>query len=371
MTKALFVGLGVHKETIAVAVAEEERLSEVRACGNIENTPKPWASCLRNSRGAKRGSSRATRPGHAATMSIARSSKAGTIATLWLEAESPGPTGDRVKTDRRDAIMLARLHRSGDLTPVWVPDAEHEAMRDLLRARQAAVRQRMATRQQLKAFMLRHGCGYSGMKAWSWTHLRWLSDQKFERPAQQVFFQEYVSAVMDAGERVERVEHLICEQVKCWSLALVVEALCTLRGVNLVAASNVVAATGDLSRFPSPRQLMAYFGLVPSEHSSGGNVRPGSITKSGNNEAPRLLLQSAWCYRFPARVSRQKVDAFAEGARPIRQIAWKAQLRLCARHLGLAAKRKPPQVAVTAVARELLAFMWAIGQVVAPVPAQA
>jgi transposase len=281
----------------------------------------------------------------------------------------PRATGDRVKTDRRDAMMLARLHRSGDLTPVWVPDEDHEAMRDLVRSRIAAVRQRQVARQQLKAFLLRHGCGYRGMKAWSRTHLRWLSDQKFERPAQQAVFQDYVGAVMDADERVRRVEGQIGEQIKTWSMAPVVEALCTLRGVSVVAASSILAATGDLGRFACPRQLMAYFGLVPSEHSSGSNIRRGGITKTGNNEVRRLLIQSAWCYRFPARIGRTKVDAFATGPTAARQIAWKAQLRLTGRYRSLATKGKPVQVVVTAIARELLAFMCAIGQVTSPVQA--
>jgi len=181
--------------------------------------------------------------------------------------------------------------------------------------------------------------------------------------------QDYANAVLDAEERVRARDKQIADLIPQWSMQPLIEALCTMRGVSTIIAASVVASTGDLTRFQSPRQLMAYFGLVPSERSSGGTVRRGGITKTGNNEVRRVLTQAAWCYRFPARVPRRRVDAFCAGSAAVREIAWKGQLRLTKRYRALAAKGKPIQVVVTAIARELLAFMWAIGQTVTPAKA--
>lgn len=371
MTKRLFVGLDVHKEKIAVGIAEEDRGSEVRAYGSIDNTPDALGKLLRKlSRGGAEifACYEAGACGYNVYRQIVAS---GHQCVVVAPSRIPRPSGDRVKTDRRDAMMLARLHRSGDLTPVWVPDEEHEAMRDLVRSRIAAVRQRQVARQQLKAFLLRHGRIVQGVKSWSRTHLRWLSDQKFESRVQQVVFQDYVNTVLSAEERLRQVEGQIHEQTASWSMAPVVKALCTLRGVSTIGATSILATTGDLGRFESPRQLMAYFGLVPSERSSGNNIRRGGITKTGNNEVRRLLIQSAWQYRFPARVARAGVDGFVDGPAAARQIAWKAQLRLAGRYRSMLGKGKPVQVVITAIARELLAFIWAIGQVAPPARARA
>jgi transposase len=273
----------------------------------------------------------------------------------------PKRAGDRVKTDRRDAASLARLHRAGELTAVWVPDAGHEAMRDLVRARLDAVHALRRARQQLSGFLLRHSCHY-GRPAWTKLHRRWLAGLKFEQTVHHIVLEDYIAAVEAAEARRDRLTAQIAAMLPEWTLAPVVAALQTMRGMALVNAATLTAELGDLSRFANPRQLMAYLGLVPSEHSSGANVRRGSLTKAGNSAARRLLIEAAWCYRFPARVSRELLLRQEEQPKPIREIAWTAQTRLCARYRKLARTGKPANVVTAAIARELAGFVWAIAR---------
>ena len=213
-----------------------------------------------------------------------------------------------MKTDRRDALGLAKLHRAGELTPVWVPDAAHEAMRDLIRARATAVRVLGKARQHLQGFLLRHGRIHAGRRAWTVAYRRWLTTLRFEHPAQQIVLQDYIHAVQSAEQRVVRLVEQIRDLLPSWSLAPIVQALQAMRGVALIVAVTVAAEVGDFSRFANPRQLMAYLGLVPSERSSGSTVRRGGITKAGNALARRVLIEGAWTYRMPARVSRKLHD---------------------------------------------------------------
>ena len=275
--------------------------------------------------------------------------------------------GDRVKTDRRDALTLARLHRAGELTAIWIPDAAHEAMCDLVRARATAVRVLAKARQHhLQGFLLRHERIYHGARGWTLAYRRWLATVRFEHPAQQIVLQDYIHAVQEAETRRDRLTQQIDELLPNWSMAPVVAALQSMRGVALVVAVTVVAEVGDFRRFANPRQLMAYLGLVPSEHSSGSSVRRGGITKAGNALARRVLIEGAWTYRMSARVSRKLHDRLERLPAAVRDIAWKAQLRLCARYRRLAATGRPKVVVTTAIAREMVGFIWAIAHLAQP-----
>jgi transposase len=280
-------------------------------------------------------------------------------------SQIPQRPGDRIKNDHRDAMALARLGRAGELTPVWVPDQAHEAMRDLVRARLAAVRTLRQARQQLSGFLLRQGRHYH-RPAGTVMHRRWLAGLKFEQPLHHIVMEDCIAAVEAATARRDRLEAQIAAALPDWSLAPVVRALQALRGVALVAAATLVAELGDITRFDNPRQLMAYVGLVPSEHSSGRTRRQGGITKSGNGAARRMLIEAAWSYRFPARISRDQLLRQEALAKPIRETAWKAQERLCRRYRKLAQAGKPATVVTAAIARELSGFVWAIAKHVPP-----
>jgi transposase len=286
----------------------------------------------------------------------------GHACTVVAPSLIPRKPGDRVKTNRRDAVALARLLRAGELTPVWVPDEGHEAIRDLVRARAAAVETLRVHKQQVAAFMLKHGRHFPRKTPWSARYMRWLQEQQFAHPAHQIVLQEAVEAVRLAKERVERLERTIEEFLPTWSLAPVVNALQALRGVSLIVAVTFVAEIGDLRRFENPRRLMAYLGLVPSERSTGDAVRRGGITKAGNGRVRHLLVESAWTYRHPPRVGAKKLAQLERVPPKVREIAWKAQSRLTARYRALAARGKKLTVVCTAIARELAGFMWSVAR---------
>jgi transposase len=273
-----------------------------------------------------------------------------------------------VKTDRRDALTLARLLRSGDLEPIYVPRVEDEAVRDLSRGREHAVADLRRSKQRLKAFLLRHDIRYTGKANWNPAHLRWLAQVVCPTAAQQIVFHEYVRAVTEQQERLERLEHELQEVVQGWRLLPVVEALQALRGVEVTGAVTLLAELGDLTRFDHPRPLMSYLGLTPSEYSSGERRRQGSITKAGNGHARRALVEGAWAYRYPAKVSRHLQLRLEKVSAEIQALSWKAQVRLCKRYRHLTGRGKPVNQVVVAIAPEMAAFAWAIARLV-PRPA--
>jgi transposase len=363
-----YVGLDVHKEGIVVAVADGGMRGEVREYGRIANTSAALdrlASKLDRDGVKLRFCYEAGPCGYGIQRHL---SGRGHECVVVAPSLIPKRPGDRVKTDRRDAASLARLHRAGELTAVWVPDAEHEAMRDLVRARLDAVHALRRARQQLSGFLLRQGCRY-GRPAWTKLHRRWLAGLKFEQAVHHLVLEDSIAAVDAAEARCDRLTAPIATMLPGWKLAPVVTALQTMRGMALVNAATLIAELGDLWRFANPRQLMGYLGLVPSEYSSGASVERGGLTKAGNGAARRLLIEAAWCYRFPARISRPLLLRQEEQPKPIRDIAWKAQLRLCARYRKLVRTGKPTKLVAAAIARELAGFVWAIARQVRPLTA--
>ena len=359
---AAYVGLDVHKETIAVAVAEPCR-QEPRSEGEIANRPKSIEKLVRRlsdrfGGGLLQFVYEAGPCGYGLYHQLAST---GHICEVVAPSRIPKAAAERIKTDRRDALKLARLARSGDLTPVWVPGPEQEAMRDLTRARGDMKVQERKARQQLSAFVLRHGHAWpAGKKRWTQAHYTWLESLKFTHDWQQVVLQEYVDAVKAATQRVADLRAQMERALAQWSLAPVVEALVALRGVDTLAAMVLLAELGDISRFDSPRQLMAFLGLVPSEHSSGGKRRQGGITLTGNGHARRMLVESAWSYRFPARQTKHLKRKAAPASEAAKGVAWQAQKRLCGRYRDLIQAGKNSKLVCVAIARELAGFIWAI-----------
>jgi transposase len=287
---------------------------------------------------------------------------------LIAPSRIPRRPGERIKTDRRDALKLASLARAAELVPVTIPDERDEAIRDLSRARVDAVRARLKSRQQLKALMLRHGRGYTGKTSWSSAHERCLAEVSFPHAAQEIAFVEYRQAASEGHLRVQRLTQALAQQIELWRLQPLVNALMTLRGLDVIAASTVVAELGDLKRFAHPRDLMSYLGLVPSEHHSGPKRRLGAITKAGNTHVRRVLIEAAWNYRFPPRISRPLQVRQQAQPPAVCAIAWRAQLRLSHRYRRLKARGVQHNKICVALARELAGFLWDIGRHVSPSP---
>ncbi|BBW91190.1 IS110 family transposase [Pseudoalteromonas sp. PS1M3] len=280
----------------------------------------------------------------------------------------PKKPGEKIKTDKRDALKLAKLLKSEDLTPIYVPEPEDEAVRDLSRAREVAMKDLKDAKYQLKALLLRNNINYKGTANWSQKHLRWLTELVLPHPAQHIVLQEFLHTITERISRLERLDNELTHHVHQWRYYPVVKAIQAMRGVRLLVATGVVAELGDLSRFDHPRKLMSYLGLVPSEHSSGGKRHIGAITKCGNGRARRLLVEGAHTYRYAANISTDMQKRQEGLPKDIIDIAWKAQIRLCKRYKKMIAKGKHYNLVVTAIAREMIAYIWAIAREVVLTP---
>lgn len=358
-----YVGLDVHKETVAVSIAQGNG-GEVRYWGEIRNTPEAMDKLIGQLRKGDARLSFCYEAGPCGYGLHRRLTDLGWDCMVVAPSLIPRKAGDRVKTDRRDSLSLARLHRAGELTAVCVPDDEQEALRDLTRAREDLKHLQRQAKQRLLAFLLRHGRRYDGKSHWTQAHLRWLETVKFDHPAQQIVMQEYVDVVLSCGKRVAGLDQQIEQTAQASRVWPVIEALMALRGVNLLTATTVVAEVGDLRRFVNAPQLMAYLGLVPSEYSSGSSTRRGGITKTGNSHVRRVLVEASWTYRHAARKTAILQRRAERTPEVVQEIAWSAQKRLCQRYRTLEGKGKMKVQVCTAVARELAGFIWAIGYIV-------
>lgn len=355
----IHMGLDVHKDSITIARADPGR-EPARVVGKVPNEVGKLLKLL-----SKHGSAEQVHlvyeAGPTGFALQRRLSEMSYECEVIAPSKMPRKLGERVKTDGRDAIELAHGSRAGDLHAVWVPDVADEAIRDLCRVREDAVKACTQAKQQLGGMLLRRGLRYAGKTAWSKAHFAWLAQLRLDSAVAQLALSEYMLAVQAAIERVRRLDDALAHSIAGWRFEPVVAALQALRGVATVTAIGLSAEVGDLSRFAHPRQLMAYLGLVPSEHSSGQRTRRGSITKTGNAHARRLLTEAAWSYRHPARIGRAALQRQEPLSHSVRELAWKAQLRLTRRFAQLTSRSLQPNKVCVAVARELAGFVWALG----------
>ena len=357
MRNVRFVGLDVHSDTIAIAVADQGR-GEPVGLGII---PNDLPLLLRRLR--KLGDVRCCYEAGPTGFGLQRAlENAGIECAVIAPSLIPSRAGEQVKTDRRDASKLARFFRSGDLVPIFVPDEATEAMRDLERARDDAKKAERVARHQLSKFLLRHGHRYSGRTTWTKSHFEWIRRCVLAHEAQKRVLTDYLKAVQDQTARVEILTKHIAELVETWHLRPLVKALQAFRGIRLVSAVVIAAEIGDLRRFESAPRFMSYLGLVPSEHSSGDTTKRGRLTRAGNGHVRRVLIEASWAYRFRPRKGEALLKR-SEGVSPdVERIAWKAQQRLWSVYRRLVGRGKNSKKAIAAVARELAGFIWAIGR---------
>jgi transposase len=359
--KVRFLGLDVHAETIAVAVAEPD--GEVRSLGTIANRAESIRKLIKKL-GPIEQLKACYEAGPTGYVLYWQLAELGVACEVIAPTLVPMKAGDRVKTDRRDAERLARSYRSGDLTAVWVPDEGSESLRDLVRAREAAKQDQLRARHRLSKFLLRMGQRpAAGMKAWTAPYMVWVRQVHFTQVAREATMLDYLHEVDHMGERVKRLEQAITEAVKLAAPVVqeVVKGLQALRGIAEISAVTIVAELGSITRFDTARQLMGYSGAVPTEDSSGQRTRRGSITKTGNAHLRRIVVEAAWSYRYRPAIGPRLCKRQEGVPEPIKEIAWKAQVRLHKRSMKLAAAGKDQRKIITAVGRELLGFIWAIG----------
>jgi transposase len=359
MKKVLYVGLDVHKESIVVATAPQGD-TEAQLYGKIGGTLDALDKVIKKMARPDLELRFVYEAGPCGYVIYRHLKKQGYHCQVIAPSLIPTKASDRVKTDRRDARQLARLFRAGELTAIYVPDEEDEAVRDLVRARDRAMVDQRKARQRLKGFLLRLGHRYLGRGNWSAEHLRYLAQIKLSHAAQQIAFQEYLEAITVATERLERLTKAMEAALPAWKRAPVVHAVMSLRGVALINGMTLIAEAGDLTRFDSPTSLMSYFGLTPSEYSSGEKRVQGGITKAGNGACRRALVEAAHHYRIAPRVSPAMQKRQEDQSKEVRAIALKAQQRLHSRYRLLTARQKKPVIVIAALARELCGFVWAI-----------
>lgn len=370
MSLILYNGLDVHNDSIAVSIAPSDS-TEVRRWGILGGTHEHVQRFIKELQAAHPDATlkfcyEAGPRGYPLCRFLRG---LGQECIIVCPSRVPRRPGDRVKTDRRDADQLARLYRAGELSGIHVLEPEDEAIRDLLRSRFQVGRAQHRARQQLKMFLLRHNLRYAGASAWTPAHLRYLARIKMPFPAQQFALQELMNAISEAGARLERYEAQIAREVAGWRWEPAVRALMSLRGVALINAATLIAELGDLSRFTRPQELMSYLGLVPSEHTSAEDRRQGGITKMGNGHARRALVEAAHHYRLPARLTPHLQKRQEGLPRSVTDAAWEAQRRLHYRYKQLSGPgRKKAPVVLTAIARELSGFVWAIARQIKPHP---
>ncbi len=358
-----YIGLDVHKDTIAVSVADGVLIyEEPRYLGEIPNTPKGVGLLVDRLERMFSGKFLfCYEAGPCGYVIYRRLIDLGHDCVVVAPSLIPRKPGERVKTDRRDSKKLASALRSRLLTPVWVPDEHQEAMRDLVRLRDDMKRQLQVARQQLNAFVLRHGHSWPKKKSrWTQAHFNWLEGLKFPCSLDYVVLGEYIDAVKEACRRIGEVSKHIELAREQWSLGGVVNALVALRGVDKLSATVLMAELGDISRFDKASQLFSYLGLVSSEHSSGDKRRQGGITRSGNKSARSMLIECAWSYRYPARKTKHMRLKSKDAPEWAQEISWKAQKRLCGRYAKMIRDGKDQKVVIVAIARELSGFIWDI-----------
>jgi len=366
----LFIGLDTHKEFNEVAYIEEHRGAQPVHLGRFSSSKVAVQKLVRQFESKYPGATLhfVYEAGPCGYWIYRLITSLGHCCYVVAPSLIPKKPGEKIKTDKRDALKLAKLLKSEDLTPIYVPEPEDEAVRDLSRAREIAMEDLKDAKYQLKALMLRNNINYKGTANWSQKHLRWLTELVLPHPAQHIVLQEFLHTITERISRLERLDNELTHHVHQWRYYPVVKAIQAMRGVRLLVATGVVAELGDLSRFDHPRKLMSYLGLVPSEHSSGGKRHIGAITKCGNGRARRLLVEGAHTYRYAANISTDMQKRQEGLPKDIIDIAWKAQLRLCKRYKKMIAKGKHYNLVVTAIAREMIAYIWAIAKEVVLTP---
>ena len=359
---SLYVGMDTEKEKISVAYAPEGRDSGVEFLGPIGTRKKDVSGLIRRLKSKSEKLVFVYEAGPCGFGLYRYLRSLGEECHVVAPSLTPRKPGERVKTNRRDAMKLARQMRSGDLTSIYVPSVEDEAIRDLCRGRDEAKRDLKASKQRLKALLLRLDLRYNGRASWSKSHFRWLSDVRCPTAAQQIVFQEHLHSISERSARVERLEGELREMAVDWRLYPLVRGYQALRGIQFIGGVTLAAELGDLRRFTRARQVMGFLGLTPSEHSTGEKRHLGPITKTGNGRARRVLIEASQAYRWMPKMSREIQERQAGLPQAVQDIGWKAQIRLCKRYRRLVSMRKCHNVAVTAVARELSGFLWSISR---------